>query len=246
MVNSKLISGEWAETIGFTSHTDGKGAPYLIKTAAQAAIDGDVIDEVINWTLANGNVAIRHDRQSQQITYDNTISSLTATDVKDALDEIVATIGGGTPVTSVFGRTGLITAESTDYDAFYTEEAPNDGIQYSRKNLAWSPVSSTSDTNYLGDLVTSTVTRGGAIHNIINRSSVGAVAYTLDVSTFAVGDRVTVIRQQETAGNITIDTDSGTIELPDGTNAASNTMNTGSFSSEFTKTNTNEWRVRVY
>ncbi|MCP5008237.1 MAG: right-handed parallel beta-helix repeat-containing protein [Planctomycetes bacterium] len=58
-----VIAGDYAagnrvETNGYYSADDGGAAEYYIKTAAQAAIDGDVIDGYGNHTLANGNVAI--------------------------------------------------------------------------------------------------------------------------------------------------------------------------------------------
>lgn len=53
-----LISGVLVETIDYRAGVRGGGATYLIKTAGEAASDGDVIDGFGNHTLANGNVAI--------------------------------------------------------------------------------------------------------------------------------------------------------------------------------------------
>ena len=55
---SKLKEGQLVAT-QTRSNNDNRGAAlYLIKTAAQAATDGDVIDELQNITIANTNVAI--------------------------------------------------------------------------------------------------------------------------------------------------------------------------------------------
>ncbi len=53
-----LVAGYMARTQGYYAAGDGGGSLYMIKTAAQAATDSDVIDEMINHTLPNGNVAI--------------------------------------------------------------------------------------------------------------------------------------------------------------------------------------------
>lgn len=53
-----LTAGRTVRTNGYFTGGDRGGALYLIKTAAQAATDGDVIDEKGNHTLTNGNVAI--------------------------------------------------------------------------------------------------------------------------------------------------------------------------------------------
>lgn len=58
LVASSTIAGLKVQTKGYTTAGDGGQASYLIKTAAQAATDGDVIDGFGNHTLANGNVAI--------------------------------------------------------------------------------------------------------------------------------------------------------------------------------------------
>ncbi len=53
-----LPEGSSVSTKGYYSSGDGGGVGYLIKTAAQASSDGDVIDGYGNHTLSNGNVAI--------------------------------------------------------------------------------------------------------------------------------------------------------------------------------------------
>ena len=62
------------------------------------------------------------DQNALTVPYDNTVSGLTAIDVKNAIDEVYATAlgstsGGGGSVSSVFGRTGAVIAESGDYTA---------------------------------------------------------------------------------------------------------------------------------
>jgi hypothetical protein len=51
-------SGMILHTSGYYSRGDGGAASYLVKTAAEATADGDVIDTYGNHTLANTNVAI--------------------------------------------------------------------------------------------------------------------------------------------------------------------------------------------
>jgi hypothetical protein len=60
MVSSTTLSvGDSVFTNGYTATGDGGGRNYLVKTAAQAASDGDIIDEVkFGFTLATGDVAI--------------------------------------------------------------------------------------------------------------------------------------------------------------------------------------------
>lgn len=45
-------------THGYYSVADGGGGLYYIKTSAQASSDGDIVDEYVNHTLANGNIAV--------------------------------------------------------------------------------------------------------------------------------------------------------------------------------------------
>jgi len=62
MVARSFISGDFVQTKGRFTEGDNDTAQYLIKTASQAAADGDVIDEERNFTIANGNVAIVQDQ----------------------------------------------------------------------------------------------------------------------------------------------------------------------------------------
>lgn len=55
---ASIIDDTYISTNRYYNSTDGGGATYRIKTAAQASTDGDVIDGYGNHTLANGNVAI--------------------------------------------------------------------------------------------------------------------------------------------------------------------------------------------
>lgn len=58
LVASSPAAGSLTGTKGYWYAGDGGDWEYLVKTSAQAAIDGDVIDEYINHTLTNGNVAV--------------------------------------------------------------------------------------------------------------------------------------------------------------------------------------------
>ncbi|MEE9311514.1 MAG: hypothetical protein V3V10_03780, partial [Planctomycetota bacterium] len=58
VADTSLLAGMYVETQGYTASSDGGGAPYIIKTAAQAATDGDLIDEVGSHTLVNAAVAV--------------------------------------------------------------------------------------------------------------------------------------------------------------------------------------------
>lgn len=69
-------------------------------------INGDV---TLTGALDFGSITIDAD----EVTYDNTASGFTATDVQAAIDEIVASAG----VLSFEGRTGAVTGQSGDYDA---------------------------------------------------------------------------------------------------------------------------------
>jgi len=54
-----IQSGELVNTEGYISSRDRGGCQYVIKTAVQAAADGDTIDGYINFSLNNTNVAIK-------------------------------------------------------------------------------------------------------------------------------------------------------------------------------------------
>lgn len=58
LVLARLQAGQFVSTGGYTTKGGPGAATYFIKTPAQAAADGDVIDGFGNHTLANGNVAI--------------------------------------------------------------------------------------------------------------------------------------------------------------------------------------------
>lgn len=58
IANTSLTAGQLIITKGYISSSDGGGATYIIKTTGQASSDGDVIDGLINVTLATGDVAI--------------------------------------------------------------------------------------------------------------------------------------------------------------------------------------------
>lgn len=58
VASNNFISGDYVQTKGYHLAGDGGQASYLIKTAAEAATDGDVIDGFGNHTIASGDVAI--------------------------------------------------------------------------------------------------------------------------------------------------------------------------------------------
>ena len=58
MIAKSAAAGRIVRTDAYYSSSPSGGARYLIKTASDAATDGDVIDEYGNHTLASGDVAI--------------------------------------------------------------------------------------------------------------------------------------------------------------------------------------------
>jgi len=74
---------------------------------------GGAVESVFGRTGAI--TAQASDYDAAQIDYDNTSSGLSATNLQDAVDEIVGASGG--LVSSVFGRTGAVVAAASDYDA---------------------------------------------------------------------------------------------------------------------------------
>ncbi|MCB1487028.1 MAG: DUF2793 domain-containing protein [Bauldia sp.] len=104
--------------------TDGDTASLLFQSGysgrAEVGLAGDA--DLVFKVSANGTdwvEAIRVDKDTglPAILYDNATSGLTAGTVQAAIDEIVATGGGGGAVDSVFGRTGVVAAAASDYDA---------------------------------------------------------------------------------------------------------------------------------
>ena len=63
-----LEAGTFVTTDGYYGKKTAGGSKYLIKTAAEAATDGDLVDEYGNHTLANGNVAILQVRKGKFVT----------------------------------------------------------------------------------------------------------------------------------------------------------------------------------
>ncbi len=60
--NTSLEVGDSVQTQGYSAAGDGRQEDYIIKTAAQAALDGDIIDETDKgFTLANGLVAVKQE-----------------------------------------------------------------------------------------------------------------------------------------------------------------------------------------
>jgi len=73
----------------------------------------DKWEEVADFTAA---------QTATLVTYDNSTSGLTAENMQDAMDELVASVN----VTSVFGRSGAVTAAASDYDADQVDFDPAD------------------------------------------------------------------------------------------------------------------------
>ena len=106
-----------------SKEADGDTASLLFQSGwsgrAEVGLCGDT--DFVFKVSADGEAwidAIRLDKDTglATILYDNAVSGLTATTVQDAIDEVAAG-GGGGAVTSVFGRTGAVTAAGGDYDA---------------------------------------------------------------------------------------------------------------------------------
>lgn len=90
-----------------------------VATIAIAAPPGAPVDSVFGRTGIV--VAQNGDYTAGQITYDNAGSGLSAITVQAAVDEIETRVdnleSAGAPVDSVFGRTGVVVAQASDYDA---------------------------------------------------------------------------------------------------------------------------------
>lgn len=84
----QLLPGTLVSTANYKSGVVGGGAPYLIKTAAQAATDGDVIDEIINHTMDNTNIAVLQSLASIQVEQ----SGAEGDNTNDDTDAVEATI----------------------------------------------------------------------------------------------------------------------------------------------------------
>lgn len=113
---SQIGSVPEARLLGRT--TAGTGVTEaLTATAARSFLnvedgaEANDVDSVFGRTGAV--VAASGDYDADEVTYDNTTSGLTATEVQSAIDEIVAASG---VVTSVHGRTGDVVAVEGDYD----------------------------------------------------------------------------------------------------------------------------------
>lgn len=113
---SQIGSVPEARLLGRT--TAGTGVTEaLTATAARSFLnvedgaESNDVDSVFGRTGAV--VAASGDYDADEVTYDNTTSGLTATEVQSAIDEIVAASG---VVTSVHGRTGDVVAVEGDYD----------------------------------------------------------------------------------------------------------------------------------
>ncbi len=128
--NSVLFTGVEAADGGtgdvrfvVNKEADGDTASLLFQSGfsgrAEVGLAGDadfvfkVSPDGMAWTDA---IRIDKDSGLPAILYDNSSSGLAAATVQDAIDEVAAA-GGGGAVASVFGRTGMVTAAASDYDA---------------------------------------------------------------------------------------------------------------------------------
>lgn len=111
-LENKTIDGT-AATGNNTVTADADNISYDPTLSGLAATDVKAAIDELQTGLENQN-------EASEITYDNTTSGLTATNVQGAIDEVegrVDTIEGQTYVNSFNGRTGAVTAASSDYDA---------------------------------------------------------------------------------------------------------------------------------
>lgn len=138
-----------------------------------------------------------------------------------------------------------ITAEPIDDLSDVSAAAPSENDILQLKSGVWTAGAVPSPNETFQDAGTQTFTRSVQI-TLINRFSSGAVVYTLDESTYQIGDVVRISRLSVLAGNITVITDEGTMLLPDGSDGGNTqTMNTGSFAANFNKVDLVNWRVEV-
>jgi hypothetical protein len=97
-----FVDGAWA----FAAPEDGWLAFDCASETILAFLSGA-------WQAASSGTP-----DASAVTYDNSVSGLTASTVQDAIDEVAAGGGGGGgAVASVFVRTGAVAAASGDYDA---------------------------------------------------------------------------------------------------------------------------------
>jgi hypothetical protein len=153
--------------------------------------------------------------------------------VATALSQVLGIGTGGISVTGNITVTG--TVDGVDIAALDTQVQGLAAGSLTQAHLA-NPATSTIQ----GSLGT-----GANVTNLIVRS--GGKTFTLDSSTFAIGDYVLVDRQLDSISLFTVTVDSGSIFLPDGTNAASHTMHGDkAFRVKFTKYDSANWVCSVY
>jgi hypothetical protein len=106
--------------------TDADTATFLFQSGfsgrAEIGLAGDtdfVFKVSPDGTTWNEAIRIDKDTGLATIPYDNASSGLSADNIQDAIDEVAAGGGGGGggAVSSVFGRTGIVSAALHDYDA---------------------------------------------------------------------------------------------------------------------------------
>jgi hypothetical protein len=129
---------------------------------------GAIITSSERVNLNNQSGTNSGDQNAIDVPYDNTNSGLTATDVQNAIDEVytAATSGGSGAVDSVFGRTGVVVAQTSDYDAIQVDyDNSGSGLTATDVNAAIDEVYSVAlgNTSGNGSTVSSVFGRTGIV-----------------------------------------------------------------------------------
>src|SRR5690554_2251983 len=99
--------------------TDGQpmpSAPGVVIDPMQVSVQFNAAANSYEFFDAGGNVIATIDLNASNIAYDNTDSGLTATDVQDALDELVSNLEAGAGVTLIDNTDGTFTLEAENGD----------------------------------------------------------------------------------------------------------------------------------
>ncbi len=86
---------------------------------------------------------------------------------------IIGTAPGGAPVDSVFGRTGPVVAQASDYDANQVDFSPDGDIAATDVQAAVVEVRDDTDTKLTGKLNTSHEGAGGSVHALATSTEAG-------------------------------------------------------------------------
>lgn len=192
-------------------------------------------------TLKRGNNATETVTIPADTTYtvgDGGLTQINFTSVDNVKLDGIASGAQVNTVSSVAGRVGAVTITKSDVGLFNVNNTSD----------ANKPISTATQDAFdalqitYNNAATQAFTRQ-AINTYINRSG-GAARYTLDESTFVIGDKVYVTKFYDAAGLVTITTDQGSIFLPDGSNSATQTLDrSGTICLE--KTDATNWIART-